>query len=87
MDGWDQLENFFTDFPNFLFTMIMQLLYFLVSCCYTLLDLAQLMFRLIAGLDTYALAGETVAGDAKIEEKLLLLVMIHIQLLLSLFGV
>ena len=63
MDGWDQLENFFTDFPNFLFTMIMQLLYFLVSCCYTLLDLAQLMFRLIAGLDTYALAGETVAGE------------------------
>ena len=53
----DALISFFKD-P---LVILSQLLYFLESCCYTLLDLAQLMFRLIAGLDT--LNGNTVGGD------------------------
>ena len=37
---------------NWILVALSQLLYFLESCCYALLDLAQLMFRLLAGLDT-----------------------------------
>ena len=54
------LIAFFTD-P---LAILSQLLYFLETCCYTLLDLAQLMFRLVAGLDTYSLAGTEIEGEA-----------------------
>lgn len=56
----DALIAFFSD-P---LAILSQLLYFLETCCYTLLDLAQLMFRLVAGLDTYSLAGTEIEGEA-----------------------
>lgn len=46
-----------------LLTLLQQLLYFLAQCCFTLFDLAQLMFRLLAGLDTYSLNGTPVEGE------------------------
>ena len=51
------------DLGGWILTALTQLLYFLESCCYTLLDLAQLMFRLVAGLDTYSLAGSEIEGE------------------------
>ena len=56
--------DFLSDPGNWILTALTQLLYFLESCCYTLLDLAQLMFRLVAGLDTYSLAGSEIEGEA-----------------------
>ena len=62
----DALIAFFSD-P---LAILSQLLYFLESCCYTLLDLAQLMFRLVAGLDSINgmdIAGETVTATDGIQ--------------------
>ncbi len=53
--------GFLSDPIGWILSGLSQLLYFLESCCYALLDLAQLMFRIIAGLDT--LNGDTVGGD------------------------
>ena len=55
--------DFLSDPGGWILTALTQLLYFLESCCYTLLDLAQLMFRLVAGLDTYSLAGSEIEGE------------------------
>ena len=59
----DAIVDGLANIGNWLLVALTQLLYFLVSCCYTLLDLAQLIFRLIAGLDTYALGGQEIAGE------------------------
>lgn len=46
-----------------LLSLLTQFLYFLVTSCYAILDLAQLLFRLVAGLEIYSLNGEVVEGE------------------------
>lgn len=47
-----------------LLTIIPKLLYFIVSCILSLIDLCQMAFRKLAGLDSITIAGESYTGDS-----------------------
>ena len=47
-----------------IFTIIPKLLYFIVSCILSLIDLCQMAFRKMAGLDSVTISGESYTGDS-----------------------
>lgn len=47
-----------------LLTIIPKLLYFIISCILSLIDLCQMAFRKMAGLDTITISGESYTGDS-----------------------
>lgn len=47
-----------------LLTIIPKLLYFIVSCILSLIDLCQMAFRKMAGLDSITISGESYTGDS-----------------------
>ena len=53
----------FLDIINGLFSIIPKLLYFIVACVLSLIDLFQVAFRKLAGLDPIIVSGETMRGD------------------------
>lgn len=56
---WQNVLDFFTG----IFALIPQFLYFIFTCCASLLDFLQFVVRKLAGLDVYYVNGEAVTGD------------------------
>ena len=56
---WQNIIDFIVGF----FACIPQLMYFLYTCCASLLDFLQYLIRKLAGLDVYYVEGSAVSGD------------------------
>ena len=57
------IGEFFVDFFTSLINMIPKLIYLLYSSLACLLDIIQMAFRKLAGLDVYFVNGQKVTGD------------------------
>ena len=57
-------QPFFTDFLSNVLAVIPKLIYFIVACVLSIIDLFQVMFRKLAGLDPIMISGETITGDS-----------------------
>lgn len=56
---WQKVSDFFTG----IFALIPQFLFFIYTCCASLMDLMQFVVRKVVGLDVYYVNGEAVTGD------------------------
>lgn len=56
---WQKVSDFFTGILAF----IPQFLFFIYTCCASLMDLMQFVIRKVVGLDVYFVNGEAVTGD------------------------
>ncbi len=56
---WQKVTDFFTG----ILAIIPQVLFFIYTCCASLMDLMQFVIRKVAGLDVYYVNGEAVTGD------------------------
>jgi len=56
---WQKVSDFFTG----ILALIPQFLFFIYTCCASLMDLMQFVIRKVAGLDVYYVNGEAVTGD------------------------
>lgn len=59
LDFWSKVG----EFVGGVFSIIPKLLYFIVSCVLSLIDLCQVAFRKLAGLDPIMISDETIIGD------------------------
>lgn len=53
----------FIDFVTGIFALIPQFIYFIYTCCASILDLMQFVVRKLVGLDVYYVNGEATSGD------------------------
>ena len=53
----------FVDFVTGMFALIPQFIYFIYTCCASILDLMQFVVRKLVGLDVYYVNGEATSGD------------------------
>lgn len=53
----------FIDFVTGMFALIPQFIYFIYTCCASILDLMQFVVRKLVGLDVYYVNGEATSGD------------------------
>ena len=60
LDIWKDLGNFLLGFLD----LIPKLLYFLFTCLCSLVDMFQVVFRKLAGLDPIIISDEVVTGDS-----------------------
>lgn len=60
----DFLESGFVSFLKDFLSIIPKIAYFIVACMLSLVDLFQVLFRKIAGMDPIVVSGETVTGDS-----------------------
>ncbi|MBQ7885108.1 MAG: hypothetical protein IJ318_03340, partial [Clostridia bacterium] len=60
LDVWSKIGDFLAG----VFSIVPKLLYFIISCVLSLIDLCQVAFRKLAGLDPIMISNEVYTGDS-----------------------